>query len=129
MSRIRWEKYAIEKAATHRGASSTIAKSGRPNNFMINTITYIISANAMDVASQPMSEWVMVRWPYLRSMGIEMNLNIRPMIDLGWSMSGMIEPMMAKRITDQWRLHWTPKMASIISVKNIPNTLWVGASI
>ncbi len=45
--------------------------------------------------AQPKNECVTVRWPKFRSSGFEMKKNILPMIELGKSMSGASEPIMA----------------------------------
>ena len=80
-------------------------------------------------ASQPIKEWVIVLCPNFRSSGLEMKGKRRPMNDLGMSMSGIKEPMIANRITVQCRLYFMPKTANVVRVRKMPKIEWVGASI
>lgn len=55
----------------------------------------------IDEIAHPNKEWVMVRWPKRHSKNAETGRNIFPMVDFGWSISGIIDPKTANKIIDQ----------------------------
>ena len=93
--------------------SKNVGVSGR---VIRRTVIRIVSSsvNVSEATRVPMSEWVRVRWPKRASMGFEIHGTRRPMVDVGVSMSGAMDPMMAQVITVQWKLASTPNTARMI---------------
>ena len=126
MSNTKCEKYPIANAASQRLHSEI----GIAKLCLVRIHNNINMADKIRlVASQPITECVIVLCPNLRSNGFEMNGKSRPITDLGISISGNNEPKIAKTKMLQCKLCFTPKIANKIRVKKRPKIEWVGASI
>ena len=78
--------------------------------------------------SQPSREWVAVRCPKIRFNGLEIKKNSRPIVEVGWSISGIIAPKTEATKIVQCKLQGIPNMARMIRVSEMPKILWVGAN-